>query len=77
MTTQELRECKDYKIAVEKIINYNKGFTFTIHYSAIPKAKANALSIILQDCCTANLIQSTSIGLNIHGEKVEETFKRI
>ena len=77
MTIQELRESNDYKQAVEKIRNYRKGFTFTINVSNIPQAKANALAIVLHDCCKAGLLKSTSIGLDIHGERVEETFKRI
>ena len=58
MTIQELRASNDYKQSVEKIKNYKKGYTFTIYYSCIPRAKANALEIILNDCCTAGLIQS-------------------
>ena len=57
MTTNELRETKDYKQAVEKITNYPKGFTFTIQYVLMPQAKRNALKIIIGDCIENGLIE--------------------
>lgn len=77
MTIAELRQHTDYEKAVRKIKNYSKGFRFTVNYANIPKAKANALKIILADCRNANLIESVSIGLSFDGNPVEETFIRI
>lgn len=62
---------------VDKIKAHNKGFTFTINYSKIPTEKANVLKLILRDCCTMKLIESTSMGIALNGEFVEESFRRI
>lgn len=77
MTVTELRKHSEYKKAVEKIKNYRKGFRFTINYANIPKAKANALKIILQDCEKNNLLESVSIGLALDGTMTDETFVKI
>lgn len=77
MTKQELRETKDYKEAVEKIKAYRKGFEFTLNYASIPKAKGKALKIITKDCIDAGIIESISIGLDIEGNFVDETYRRL
>lgn len=77
MTKQELRETKDYKEAVEKIKGYKKGFEFTLNYGSIPKAKGNALKIITKDCIDAGILESISIGLDIEGNFVDETYRRL
>ena len=77
MTKEELRKRSGYIEAVEKIRNYSKGFTFTLDFSRIPKAKANALRIVLKDCENMGLIESISFGLDIQGNLVEEEYKRI
>jgi hypothetical protein len=77
MTKQELRETKDYKEAVDKIKRYSKDFTFTMNFSQIPKAKGNALKIILADMVKEGILQSISIGLTLEGEPIEETYKRL
>ena len=77
MTIQELRQSKDYAEAMSKIKKYSKGFAFTLNYSAIPKGKANALRIIMQDCIDGGIIESVSIGVALNGEQTDETFKRL
>jgi len=77
MTHQELKASKDYAKCIDIITNYKNGFRFTINYSEIPLEKANALKLILKDCCEMGLIKSTSMGLSITGEFVEESFCRI
>lgn len=77
MTKAEFRQSKDYTEAVEKIRNYSKGFRFTLNFSRIPKAKANALRIVLEDCENMGLIESISFGLDIQGNFVEEEYKRL
>ena len=77
MTIQELRQNKDYAEAMSKINKYPKDFTFTLNYSAIPKGKANALRIIMQDCIENGIVESVSIGLALNGEQTDETFKRL
>ena len=77
MTKSELRETKEYKEAVETIKGYSKGFVFLLKYAAIPKAKGNALRIIMKDCIDNGILESVGIGLNIRGDLVEEEYKRI
>lgn len=77
MTHAELRETKDYKEAVEKIKGYRQGFEFTLDYTKIPKAKGNALKVITSDCIKMGILESISMGLDIEGNFVEETFRRL
>lgn len=77
MTIQELRQSKDYVEAMSKIKKYSKGFTFKLNYSQIPKGKANALRIIMQDCIENGIVESVSFGLALSGERTDETFKRL
>lgn len=77
MTIKEFRQSKDYAEAMNKIKNYSKGFTFTLNYSEIPKGKANALRIIMQDCIKDGIVESVSFGLALNGEQTSETFKKL
>lgn len=77
MTAKELREHPEYQRCIDKITNYRKGFTFTIHFTAIPVKKANALRVILRDCCKMGLIESTSIGLSLGCEITDESYIRL
>ena len=77
MTVAELRQHPEYKKAVAKIEGYRKGFRFTMNYANIPKAKANALKIILNDCEKSGIIESVSIGLSLEGNVTDETFVKI
>lgn len=77
MTKAEFRKSKEYKESMEKIKNYPKGFTFSLKYGEIPKAKGNALRILTEDAIKNGILESISIGLNIHGEFVEEEYKRL
>ena len=77
-TRRELDKC------VDKIRRYPKGFEFTINYSAMPKAKYNAMRIVLDDAKRLGLIKSVAIGLSFEsmlGEtncyENEETFRSI
>lgn len=65
MTVNELRNHKEYKICMDKIKSYKKGFEFTLNYSQIPTAKANALKIIMQDAIEQGLLESIAIGLSL------------
>lgn len=77
MTIQEFRQSKDYAEAMNKIKNYSKGFIFTLNYAEIPKEKANALRIIMQDCIKDGIVESVSFGLALNGEQTSETFKKL
>lgn len=77
MTTQELRQTKDYKDAVDKIKKYHKNFKFTLNYSQIPKAKGNALRIITRDMIEEKILESISIGIDLQGNICDETFRRL
>ena len=77
MTKAEFRESKEYADAMQKIKNYPKGFTFSLKYGEIPKAKGNALKVLTKDAIDNGLLESISIGLDIHGEFVEEEYRRL
>lgn len=77
MTKSELRETNEYREIMDKIKSYPKDFTFTIQYGAISSAKGNALRIITKDAIKKGILESTAIGLNIQGEPVEETYRRL
>ena len=50
MTVEQLRKSEEYFKAIGKIRKYPKGFQFTLFYSGIPRARANALEILMHDC---------------------------
>lgn len=77
MTKAEFLKSKEYVELVDKIKSYPKGFTFSLKYEQIPKAKGNALRIVTEDCINQGILESISIGLNIHGEFVEEEYRRL
>ena len=77
MTKEEFRKSKDYAESMQKIENYYKGFTFTLKYGEIPKAKANALKILTQDAIDRGILECISIGLSINGDVVEEKYRRL
>jgi maltodextrin utilization protein YvdJ len=77
MTVNELRNHKEYKICMDKIKSYKKGFEFTLNYSEIPTAKANALKIIMADAVEQGLVESTATHLSLTGETTAETFKKL
>ena len=77
MNRKEFRASEEYAKCINKIENYKKGFCFTINFSNIPTRKANALKVVLQDCCDMGLIESISIGLSLTGDFVDETYRRV
>lgn len=77
MTKAEFKESKEYREMIDRIKSYPIGFKFTLKYAEIPKAKGNALEIITRDCIDMGILESISIGLDIHGNFVEEEYKRI
>lgn len=77
MTKEQLRKTDEYKMCINKITNYSKGFKFTINYNPMPNPKRNALNIVLNDCERNGLIESISFGVNLRGEITDETYIRI
>lgn len=77
MTRNELRKHEEYKKCIDKIKSYSKGFEFTIDFRKIPKAKANALDIVLGDCLKNGLLECTSIELSLDCERTTQTFKKL
>ena len=79
MTTQELRQHKEYKESKAKIESYPQGFKWTMKWLQIPTPQRNALKILLSDCIKEGLIKSVSIGYGLDNGLVEteETFERI
>lgn len=77
MNAMQFRKSSQYEEAVNKIKSYPKGFKFTMYYNEIPKAKVNALKIVLNDCCDAKLLSKEAIGINLDGDVADETFIRL
>ena len=77
MTTEEFRKSKEYADMVEKIKGYSIGFVFTIPYHKMTQKQINGMNIVTRDCIKAGILDSLSIGLDIHGNPTEEKFKRI
>lgn len=77
MTIAELRKDPEYSKCLEKVRSYPTGFEFTLQYSSIPKAKANALRIIMSDCIELGLLDSVSISLSLTGEETAITYRKI
>lgn len=77
MTREQLRKTTDYAEAMNKIRKYPKGSRFTLYYSSIPRARANALEILMHDCIKMGLVESVSIGIALPGIKADETFRRL
>ena len=77
MTVEQLRKSEEYFKAIDKIRKYPKGFRFTLYYSSIPRARANALEILMHDCIKMGLVESVSIGIALPGIKADETFRRL
>lgn len=77
MTKSEFRQSKEYREMMDKIKGYTKGFTFTLNYGEIPKAKGNALRILTEDAIKEGILESVSIGLTLQGNPVDETYRRL
>lgn len=77
MNHEELRQHPEYRKCVDIIKGYRKGFILTMNYSNIPVKKGNALKVVLRDCVKDGLLECVSMGLDIHGNLVEEVYKRL
>ena len=77
MNTAELRNHPDYKLCMDKIRSYRKGFEFTLNYAKIPTPQANALRIIMRDAIADGLVESIALGLSLEMENTDETFRRL
>lgn len=77
MTISELREHPEYAKCFKKIRSYPKGFDFLIKWKDIPRAKANALRIVMDDAIEQGLLESLRIREDLNGEIVSERFRKI
>lgn len=77
MTKEEFRKSKEYKEALEKIMNYSKGYRFTLSYATMPIGKRKAMRILMMDCEAMRLVESIGIGISLEGLFVSETYKRL
>lgn len=76
MTREELRNHPEYALCIDKIKSYPIGFKFTLNYAQIPKAKGNALKIVMADAVKQGYLESIAIGLALDGTFTDETFMR-
>ena len=56
MTREELREHPEYEKCMRKIKGYRPGFRFVMDWTKIPRPKANALRVVLQDAMEAGYL---------------------
>ena len=77
MTKEEFRKSNEYAESMQKIKNYPKGFTFSLNYGEIPKAKGNALRVLTEDTIKNGILETISFGLDINGNCVEEEYRRL
>ena len=77
MTVEQLRKSEEYFKTIDKIRRYPKGFRFTLYYSSIPRASANALETLMHARLKMGLVESVSIGIALPGIKADETFRRL
>ena len=77
MTITELRNHEEYQKCLDKVKSYKEGFKFTLNWTEIPKAKANALRQIMTDFIEMGLLEHMSFTLNLDGETTSETYKKI
>lgn len=75
MTTQELRQTKEYDEKMNDIKNYSKGSIFTLNYLKNPEA--NVWQIIMQDCIKKGVVKSVNTQFSWIGERQSETFERL
>lgn len=77
MTKEQLRKDPEYIKAKNKIINYSKGFKFTVPLYQMTIGQRNAMEIILKDCCNEGIIESISFNLDLQGNVTEEEYVRL
>lgn len=81
MTKAEFKQSREYAELMNRVKAYTPGFKFTIQYHQIPRAKANALMVLLEDACKAGYLESVAIGAGFdsNGEwnpMMDVTYKR-
>ena len=77
MTVQEVRNHPEYAVCFEKIKSYPKGFEFTLYWSQIPRAKANALKIVMSDAVKQGYLEPIEFGLALDGTETSATYKKL
>ena len=77
MTIQELRNHKEYAICFKKIKAYPQGFEFTLNWDQIPRAKANALKIIMSDAIEQGYLEPTATTLALDGTATADTYRKL
>ena len=77
MTVTELRNHEEYQKCLDKVKSYKKGFKFTLNWTEIPKAKANALRQTMTDFIEMGLLEHMSFTLNLDGETTSETYRKL
>lgn len=77
MTITELRNHKEYALCFEKIKAYPKGFEFTLRWTSIPTAKANALKIVMADAIEAGYLEPIASTLSLEGICTSDTYRKL
>lgn len=77
MTVTELRNHKEYALCMTKIKKYPTGFEFTLRWTQIPRAQANALKIVIRDAIEQGLLEPISTELSLELETTAESFRKL
>lgn len=76
MANYKLSEHPEYKKCMDKIEGYRPGFEFTMDWTQIPRAKGNALRIILLDAVRAGYLDVVALYPGLDGEVERATYRR-
>lgn len=77
MTIQEVRNHEEYAFCMNKIRGYKKGFEFTLRWTQIPTAKANALKIIIADAIEEGYLEPIATTLSLEGIATADTYRKL
>lgn len=77
MSVEELRKHPEYKLCMDKIKKYRKGFKFTIPYYKMTTGQRNGMGVVLYDAQKQGLISSVAVDFSLDLEITEETFIKL
>lgn len=77
MQIEEFRKHPEYKLCMDKIKKYRKGFKFTIPYYKMTAGQRNGMSVVLYDAQKQGLISSVAVSYSLGLEITDETYIKL